>query len=256
MIERTAAREADPSADGLWQGRVLVVSPHLDDAVLSLGASIRAAARAGAHIDVLTVLAGDPESAAEADESNRRAGFRTAGEAARERRVEDERACRLLGARPLWLPFSDDRAEAPDESSLSDELKRRVAGYDAVLVPGHPLGHADHRLVARLTLSVLESGHVVGFYVEQPYASWRALSRSSRNLFAPPQPTFTELGVRLTWPGSWQRLRCRPSDWVVKQRASGAYKSQIAVLRRGPRTRIFAYELLQGGESVCWCVLR
>ncbi|MDP9436492.1 MAG: PIG-L family deacetylase, partial [Actinomycetota bacterium] len=45
-----------------WRGRVAVVSPHLDDAVFSLGASIRGAVRRGTRVEVLTVLAGLPDS--------------------------------------------------------------------------------------------------------------------------------------------------------------------------------------------------
>src|SRR3712207_8859213 len=86
-----------------WSGRVAVVSPHLDDAVLSLGASMHAAARRGARVEAVTVLAGDPASTTPADDSNRRAGFATAGEAARLRREEDRRACTAVRATPTWL---------------------------------------------------------------------------------------------------------------------------------------------------------
>ena len=43
-------------------GEVVVISPHLDDGPLSLGAALSWAARAGANVTVLTVLADDPES--------------------------------------------------------------------------------------------------------------------------------------------------------------------------------------------------
>ncbi len=46
--------------------RVVVVSPHSDDAVLSLGAAIAAWARRGAEVEVLTVFALDPGSHAPA----------------------------------------------------------------------------------------------------------------------------------------------------------------------------------------------
>src|SRR5213080_853986 len=89
------------------EGRVVVVSPHLDDAVLSLGAALARAARRGGAVTVLTVLAGDPASETPAGEWDSQAGFATAGEAARARREEDRRACALLGVEPVWLPFSD-----------------------------------------------------------------------------------------------------------------------------------------------------
>lgn len=257
VTEPDRRHEALALAGGQWRGRVVVVSPHLDDAVLSLGASIRAAVRAGVAVDVLTVLSGDPEATGASDASNAKAGFATAGEAAKARRREDARACRLVGARPVWLPFSDDHNESPpDEAAVTEDLRTRLTGYDAVLLPGHPLGHPDHRLVSRLALEALEPGRTVGFYVEQPYASWRALSRNTRDLLGAPALTAAELGVQVSGTPSWHRMRCRPSDWARKQAACGAYVSQMAVLRRAPRIRVFAYELLHRGEAVLWCTLR
>ena len=69
-------------------GRLVVVSPHLDDAVLSLGATMASAARNGAHVTVLTVFACDPQSSAPAEWWDRAGGFRTLGEAACARREE------------------------------------------------------------------------------------------------------------------------------------------------------------------------
>ena len=169
MSEVKSARIGTPLPSSRWAGHVAVVSPHLDDAVLSLGASIHGASRRGTRVDVLTVLAGDPDSATPADDHNRQAGFATAGEAARARRVEDERACRQVGAQALWLPFSDDANEAPaDDSTIKSELTARLADYAAVLLPGFPLRHRDHRRVSRLTLQALEPRTIVGLYVEQP----------------------------------------------------------------------------------------
>ena len=45
-------------------GRVVVVSPHLDDAVLSLGATMAHAIESGAKVEVLTVFGCEPTSSA------------------------------------------------------------------------------------------------------------------------------------------------------------------------------------------------
>ena len=87
-------------------GDVAVLSPHLDDAILSLGAAISGAR---GDVRVVTVFAGDPDSTLAAGEWDSRAGFRTVGEAARARREEDALACADVGARPVWLPFVDDQ---------------------------------------------------------------------------------------------------------------------------------------------------
>ena len=89
---------------------------------------------------VLTVLAGDTGSDLEAGEWDRRAGFATLGEAARARRREDERACELVGATPVWLPYCDDQYPrgGTDRAIRADVVE--AVGSAAVLIPGHPSG--------------------------------------------------------------------------------------------------------------------
>src|SRR3954452_17872248 len=84
----------------LAEGEVVLISPHLDDAIFSLGAAVSYATRHGVKVTILTVLAGDPTLAAPAGDWDRQAGFETAGEASVARRAEDARACTILGARP------------------------------------------------------------------------------------------------------------------------------------------------------------
>ena len=87
-------------ASGSREQRIVVVSPHSDDGVLSLGASMSRWVRGGAQVELLTVLALDPGSTAPTGGWDRRAGFRTEGEAAQARRGEDAAACAVLGAHP------------------------------------------------------------------------------------------------------------------------------------------------------------
>src|SRR5437879_1910085 len=87
--------------------RIAVVSPHLDDAVFSLGSAMSATARAGKDVRIVTVFAGDPESAQPAAWWDRATGFETHRQAALRRREEDVRACELVGVTPCWLPFGD-----------------------------------------------------------------------------------------------------------------------------------------------------
>src|SRR4051794_10688512 len=209
-------RGALPDAPA-WSGRVVVASPHLDDAALSLGASIRAATRRGARVEVLTVLAGDPASATPADDSNRRAGFATAGEAARARREEDRRACLAVGAAPVWLTLNDDRNDPePTDGEIRDAVRGALAGADAVLLPAFPLAHPHHRRVAALALDVVAPGTPLGLYVEQPYASWQALARRRRGWSRP--RVAPELGLEVPASAAWRREPCRPGDWLAKWR--------------------------------------
>jgi LmbE family N-acetylglucosaminyl deacetylase len=206
-------------------GEVVVVSPHLDDAAFSLGASISRAARRGARVTVITVLGGKLDSDAPAGDWDARAGFATEGEAARRRRAEDASAFELLGARRVLLPYSDNQYE---RGGTDDEIRNAVvdaARSGLVLLPGFPLEHDDHRWVHELLRSSFGPART-GFYVEQPYAVWAA------------QPP----------PAGWQPLRAGAIDRRRKRAACRAYATQLELLEQplGPMVR---YELRQGGEA-------
>lgn len=253
MTGARTTRFATTLPGAAWSGRTAVISPHLDDAAFSLGASIRAATRRGIEVDVVTVLAGDPSSTAPGDGRARWPGFATEGEAAVARREEDRTACAHLGATPVWLALRDDGAEDRDLQTLRDTLTDAFASYDAVLLPAFPLAHRDHRLVSALALEILPGGCTVGLYVEQPYASWNALARVPRPRGTQRRDASSALGLGADL--RWTRHVGRPADWVAKTRAMDAYASQLAVLRRAPRARILAYEALHRGESVAWITL-
>jgi LmbE family N-acetylglucosaminyl deacetylase len=257
MLAAGPTRHAGALPGAAWAGRVAVVSPHLDDAVLSVGASMRAAVRRGAQVDVVTVLAGHPDSATPSDDSNRRAGFSTAGEAARARRAEDGRACRDLGVTPVWLHFSDDLNDRPpDAAELARTLAEVLGPYDAVLLPGFPLAHPQHERVSRAALGALGPGRRIGLYVEQPYSSWMLLSRRGLQRTAPARNrALRRLGLDVRPSPRWLPERASPGDWALKSRAIGRYRSQLRVLRRAPRLRIAGDHLLHGGEVVLWCRL-
>lgn len=234
--------------------RVVVVSPHHDDAVMSIGATLAHLADAGVEVDVLTVFGGDPSQERAPGLSNGRAGFPSTGQAARVRRAEDDEACARLGVRAVRLSFDDDEASVRDPAAIGDALAARLAGADVVLLPGHPLTHPDHRLVTRVAASRHAARTSVGLYLEQPYATWQALSRQGlptlRGPWRVPPVVLPDVG-----PVEWQRsvscARCR----LRKLAAMGAYRSQLAVLRRWPRGRILTHELLARGERVAWPVV-
>jgi LmbE family N-acetylglucosaminyl deacetylase len=211
------------------EGSVAVVSPHLDDGVLSLGAAI-AAARG--DVRVVTVLAGDPESVLPAGDWDERSGFRTAGEAADARRAEDRLACRDIGAEPVWLPFADHQyPRGGGDDEIWERLTEALGGAETVLVPGYPLMHEDHVWLAALTRERGLPGRRVGRYVEQPYAA----------AWTPGPDGWTPLGA-----GARQR--------VAKLRACRRYSSQLPLLTEQGATliRITRYEAARGGECVSW----
>lgn len=229
-------------------GDVVVVSPHLDDAAFSLGAAVARATRTGASVRVLTVFAGDSGSESPAAWWDRNAGFTTEGEAARTRRIEDREACSLLGAKPVWLPFSDATYEREiDAEVLFQAIAAAVDGADVVLVPGFPLFHIDHRRVTRDLLSRGLPGARVGLYVEQPYAKWQGRRRLSHRPSVPPEiESLVPRGL------AWTRLAAERRDRRTKHRAASAYRSQLPLFGRWLLRRVALYEALRGGEAVAW----
>lgn len=214
--------------------RVVVVSPHLDDGVLSLGASMASWARRGAAVELLTVLACDPASEAPAGGWDARGGFETEGESARARREEDRQACAIIGVTPVWLPFgSVDYDRHGGEAEVRNAVVRTLDRADSVVVPGLPLSHPDHAWLAELLAGVL--GDVtVGRYAEQPYTH-RAGSDPAGAGFEP-------VPVRL-------------DDRLAKWRAIRSYASQLPLLamrrslRRGPHRYAAAREWIAWGPD-------
>jgi LmbE family N-acetylglucosaminyl deacetylase len=207
--------------------RIVVVSPHLDDGVLSLGASMASWARRGAAVGLLTVFGCDPASNAPAGGWDGRGGFATEGESASARREEDRKACAVLGASPVWLPYgSGDYERHGAETDVRDAVLRALEGADSVLVPGFPLSHPDHAWLAELLAGALGRWRV-GRYAEQPYTRRAAAD--------PGGAGFARAPVRL-------------DDRIAKWRAIRCYTSQLPLLamrgslRRGPHRYAAARE--------------
>jgi len=216
-------------------GRVAVLSPHLDDAVLSLGAAIARAVREGATVTIVTVFAGDVDSALPASNWDRLAGFATEGEAAAARRVEDATACALLGAEPRPLPFPDYPYVAGERepARIVEAVRSATEDAELVLLPGFPLLHADHRLLAEAVRDHGLPGRRLAEYAEQPYR-YRARARR-------PGP-------------SWASIPAARRDRTAKWRAVRAYRTQLPLLQlnRGRLRWLLLYEARWGGEAIAW----
>ncbi len=213
--------------------RIVVVSPHSDDGVLSLGATIASWVREGARVELLTVFALDPTSEAPAGGWDMRAGFRTEGEAAVARRAEDAAACSILGATASWLPFgSVDYQRHGDEASVQAAIAAAADGMDALLLPGFPLTQPDHEWLGRALVDGSPGRRVLGLYVEQPYAR--------RTQGEPRVPSWAEAALGTT--PVFEALPMRPRDQLRKWRAIRCYSSQLPLLgmhrsvRRGPHS--------------------
>ena len=134
----------------------LVVSPHLDDAVLSVGGSIAAWSAAGERVVVATVFTDGPPLDTVAPSMRALADYPA-------RRREDADACAAVGAEVRWLghverafrrPFLTaracfttplDRAEFVERAAVQASLASLDAlAPDRILVPLGVGNHVDH----------------------------------------------------------------------------------------------------------------
>jgi LmbE family N-acetylglucosaminyl deacetylase len=223
--------------------RVVVVSPHLDDAALSLGATLAEASRKGCEVVNLTVFAGDPTSVAPPGVWDRQCGFSSLGATSRLRRAEDQAACALIGMKPVWLPFSDSQYPS-DRSDVWGAMEPFLTDADRIMIPGFPLVHPDHLWVNRLVGEHADVLPPLGVYAEQPYAEMEWFGK--RRL-----PGESDKETALGGTLSWARVRPPLTAWLRKQRACRAYGTQLRAMARPPSrllARIALYELFRGGE--------
>jgi LmbE family N-acetylglucosaminyl deacetylase len=244
---RESTYSRDPSLENL-NGRVVVVSPHLDDAVMSLGSALAQAVQEGAKVEILTVFSDVPSSTAPASLWDSQCGFATEGEAATARREEDRRACAVLGAKPRWLDFG---AECYERRGNDDDIHSAVTsaidGADAVLIPGFPLAHADHANLSRLLLRKGINFPRIGLYAEQPYMFTQGKTPVGAALSPPLQSVVGAIPP-------WTRMRTRRVFWRSKYRAVRSYGSQLRRLGLGKigLHRMLWREAAQGGEAIVW----
>jgi LmbE family N-acetylglucosaminyl deacetylase len=146
----------------------VVLSPHLDDAVLSVGRFL--AASPGTV--VITVFAGIPDGLG-LTRYDRSCGFMTSREAALSRHREDRRALDILGADAVHLDFLDGQYHSKrDDDEIADALRSTILSLGRTTVIG-PIGstHEDHRALGWIWPLALRSiADVVAYaYADLPY---------------------------------------------------------------------------------------
>jgi LmbE family N-acetylglucosaminyl deacetylase len=265
-----------PELDQRLRGRIVVVSPHLDDAVLSLGATLARAVEAGARVQVVTVFGCEPTSTAATDDWDRKSGFTTEGEAARQRRLEDRAACSILGVTPRWFDFgAQPYARRASEQQVLAAVCEAASGADTVLIPGYPLAHLDHATLGNGLLLHTLTCRWLGLYAEQPYAYDRGLRFHGPVVTPPPPVAHPEAVVtadsaaanglsdatqqRIAAGFTWQHVAVNATQRRKKLQAVKQYRSQTGSLglrqpvvgHIGLRMMLW-YEARQGGESIAW----
>lgn len=221
----------------------LILSPHLDDAVLSLGAAIHRWTRIGDDVFVVTICAGNPalsHYSRFARELHMRWGV-TAEAAVGARRREDRQALAVVGAKPIylneldaiyrmgpggrWLYPSGEAIFGPlhkHEVGGGQDLTRRLRALarrrqiDRLYAPLTIGDHVDH---VRVRAAAESTGLPLQYYEDFPYAI-----REKRT------PDWRGRAAGLT-----RRLaRCAGRDLEAKREAILTYASQISSLWPSP----------------------
>ncbi len=208
--------------------RIVVVSPHFDDAVL--GAADVLGTYPGST--VITLVAGwPPEYPAEPTDWDACGGFKAGDDVVAERRKEDVAALAVLDAKPVWLDVADHQYLAKKDRQTAEQaapsLKEAIAALDPTAVflplgianPDHVLTH-DAGLIARQEL-LDEGSRIVWFgYEDHGYKhipglmAWRVTKLFKSGLW--PTPAIVPV---------------KP-DMTRKRRAIACYVSQVPPLER------------------------
>jgi LmbE family N-acetylglucosaminyl deacetylase len=169
--------------------RIIYLSPHLDDAVLSAGGLIRAQSDAGIPVEIWTIMSGIPvsgEPSEFAQMMHRIWGFSSGQDCVQSRRLEDQRAAAEVGASPLHFDFLDciyrrgntgqalysDAAVPPhpEDAGLPSQIARAILGKlnpdDKVICQLAVGKHVDH-VIVRDAAEML--GRSIVYDADMPY---------------------------------------------------------------------------------------
>jgi LmbE family N-acetylglucosaminyl deacetylase len=213
-------------------GPVLVLSPHLDDAVLDCWSVLTAS---GA-VRVVNVFAGVP-AAGSVSYYERLAGARDSAEHVRRRLAEDREALALAGRAAVGLGFlaRTHRRGRPEPSFRALDARIAAQGPVSAVYAPAALGaaHPDHELVRSYALALARQGVPVRLFADVPYSVVYGL---------PAWVTGGEpesgLDVDAYWGDgsreSAEVVRLDPAAAAAKLAAMRTYRSEFAVLDRGP----------------------
>jgi LmbE family N-acetylglucosaminyl deacetylase len=147
---------------------VVILSPHLDDAVLSCW-TLLARER---EVTVINVFSGVPSADLPLSPWDRLTGAGDPRERALERLREDAEVLASIGCQPVNLTFLDNqyRGGEQDVGPLRDEIVAHIDGSPTVYAPAGIGANPDHFAVRAAAVAMLRRGFSVMLYAELPYA--------------------------------------------------------------------------------------
>ena len=225
-------------------GPVVVLSPHLDDAVLSAWSVLTSPPAGG--VAVVVAFAGVPPEGT-TGRFDPIFGVTDSADLVRRRRAEDRAALASVGIDPTHLDHLDDqyRTGAVDLDELAGSIERAAPRAAALVAPAGIGRHPDHVAVRDVAIAVAaRAGVELWLYADQPYAT---------NLGWPSWVTGEPADPHLVPEAAWARVLGEVADGAAlepvaarfteeereaKLAAARRYASQWPSLEGGPHARI------------------
>jgi pimeloyl-ACP methyl ester carboxylesterase/predicted glycosyltransferase/LmbE family N-acetylglucosaminyl deacetylase len=211
----------------------VILSPHLDDAVLSCWHVLAD----GDDVSVVNVFTGSPDEAGDYW-WDRLTGSTDSVARMRERVEEDREALSRAGrvATNLGLLDNQYRRNGSPGPDVMGRLGAQIASRSTVYAPAAFGDHLDHVLVRDAAVALAREGCDVHLYADLPHAielgwpSWvTGEDGGDLDLDARWRHHFEQAGLELGPPS----VRALDADaWLAKQEALGAYRTQLGALER------------------------
>jgi hypothetical protein len=147
----------------------VILSPHLDDAVLSCWHVLTRPD----EVSVINVFAGVPRDLAAPAWWDEFTGATDSAARVRERIDEDARALALAGRTAINLNFLDEQYREFEQplAPITEQIEGLLAPDARVLAPAAFADHADHQLVRAAALQLRAAGFAVTLYADLPHAT-------------------------------------------------------------------------------------
>jgi len=159
----------------------VILSPHLDDAVLSCWHVLTERG----EVEVITVFAGVPTELTAPAWWDQYTGAADSGERVRDRIQEDRRALALAGRTAVYLGFLDEQYRDGEQrlAPLTEQIESLLPPRVLIYAPAAFANHTDHGLVRAIGLQLRDAGFPVSLYADLPHATlhgWPAWVKGKR----------------------------------------------------------------------------
>jgi LmbE family N-acetylglucosaminyl deacetylase len=145
----------------------VILSPHLDDAVLSCWSILTEVA----PVTVINVFAGLPPACHPLAPGDRFTGAESSHERALERVHEDAAVLGALRRERVNLEFlaNQYRGSEQDVKPVVDAILQAIGRPDVIYAPAGIGGHPDHLLTRAAAIALMHRGSTVTLYADLPY---------------------------------------------------------------------------------------